>query len=94
MRGSGFYGSTIAVSVFVVVLVEIIRLADDLEARDGRVRALGERRREKRKVEKQIAKEERRVVRRDPQDVRQVYLRKKPPFPSVHDWSRKDRQTH
>jgi hypothetical protein len=74
-RGKGFHGAVIVAVVVIVVLVEIIRPADDFETRDGRIRALGERRREKGEVEKQIAKQERRIKRRDPQDVRQVYLR-------------------
>ena len=80
-RGSGV--QAIALVVVLLVLVESIRPADDLETRAGRIRTLGERRWEKDEVEKQIAKKERRIVRCDPQDVRQVDLRKPPLLSAV-----------
>ena len=86
MRGSGVYVSVVVVVVIVVALMETTRTADDLKTRDGRIRALGEGRWEKGEVEKYITKEERRVVRRDPQDIWQVYLRS--PVPSAPEWSR------
>lgn len=95
MGRGGFHSPTVAISVVVVViLVNFTRLSVDFESRDGRIGALGERRWEKGEVDEQIAKQKRRVVRRDPQDVRQIYLRKPPSRQYMTGAGKTDRQTH